>query len=122
MNGANSSTFKLSILNKLLSIALINITFMFLISLYAVNQMSLIGVEIEEISELDMPLVSSISQIKTHQLQQAVYVERAIRIVQEIQFNVNENISIKLDFDSVMNQFTQLSKTVAEEFLIRKNN
>jgi len=83
--------------------------------------MSLIGAEIEEISELDMPLVSAISQIKTHQLQQAIYVERAIRIVKEIKFNINENMGIKLDFDSVMNKFSELSKKVTKEIYDTEN-
>ena len=121
MTRTRNSFSNLSIFHKILSIALINIIFMSLISLFAINQMRLIGDEIEKVSQLDMPLVSAVTQIKTHQLQQAIYLERAIRIVQDFNFNDNENISIKIDFDSVMGLFTELSKMVNQEIFDTEN-
>jgi len=117
MNSKNNGVVKLSILHKLIGSAIINIIFMCLISLYAINQISLISEEIEEISQLDMPLVTAITKIETHQLEQAINFERALRIVQEINFNANTNKDIKSDFDLVMKKFNKLTSTVNQEII-----
>jgi len=119
MNSNNSAIIKLSILQKLFGTALINIIFMSLISIYAINQMSLIGTEIEEIAELDMPLVTAITQIEIHQLEQAIYLERALRVIQEINLNAKAkaDVNAKLDFDLAMNKFNEYSKKINQELI-----
>ena len=48
-------------------------------------QMSLIGAEIEEIAEQDIPLTGSLTNITVHQLEQAINFERALRYGEEMQ-------------------------------------
>lgn len=43
-------------------------------------KVSEIGYEIEAVAERDMPLIEAISQIETHQLEQAIHFERIIRL------------------------------------------
>ena len=112
MNSNNNEIVKLSILQKLFGAALINIFFMVIVSFYAIKQMSLIGIEIEEITQLDMPLLVSVTNIEIHQLKQAIYLERALRIIQDLDFNANENKKIKSDFDLVIKKFTRRSQQV----------
>ena len=79
-NAAQKSGLRFTIKQKLLLNALINIALMLSIGLYALNQMKLVGAEVEEIAEIDMPLVNMIANIETHQLEQAVALERLLRL------------------------------------------
>jgi len=76
-------TFK----QKLLLNALINFSLILIIGLYALNQMKLIGMEIEEIAEIDMPLISIITNIESHQLEQALNLERLLRLGSKTKFS-----------------------------------
>ena len=79
-NSTDKSGFQFTIKKKLILNAFINITLMLMIGLYALNQMKLIGEEVEEIAEIDMPLIRSITSIEAHQLEQALYLERLLRL------------------------------------------
>ena len=79
-NQAAASKFRFTIKQKLLLNALINITLLLVLGLYALNQMKLIGLEVEEIAEIDMPMVSMITNIESHQLEQALNLERLLRL------------------------------------------
>ncbi|ALO33739.1 hypothetical protein CMT41_02680 [Colwellia sp. MT41] len=79
-NSKQKSAFQFTIKKKLIVNAFINISLILIIGLYALNQMKLIGEEVEEIAEIDMPLIRSITAIETHQLEQALYLERVLRL------------------------------------------
>ena len=79
-NSTDKSGFQFTIKKKLFLNAFINIGLMLIIGLYALNQMKLIGEEVEEIAEIDMPLIRSITNIEAHQLEQALYLERLLRL------------------------------------------
>ena len=49
-------------------------------NLFIQSQIRSIGFEIEAIAERDMPLVEAITQIETHQLEQAIHFERILRL------------------------------------------
>jgi methyl-accepting chemotaxis protein len=69
---------KLSLKAKLLGFASILLGLLVIGSLYAILSMNSIGKELASIAEKDIPLTDNISQITTHQLEQAVNFERAI--------------------------------------------
>ena len=79
-NSTDKSGFQFTIKKKLFLNAFINIALILIIGLYALNQMKLIGEEVEEIAEIDMPLVRIITQIEIHQLEQSLYLERLLRL------------------------------------------
>ncbi|NQY49282.1 MAG: response regulator [Colwellia sp.] len=79
-NSTEKSGFQFTIKKKLFLNAFINISLILIIGLYALNQMKLIGEEVEEIAEIDMPLIRSITAIEAHQLEQAIYLERLLRL------------------------------------------
>ena len=115
--------FKFTIAKKLTLAATLNLLLMILISSYAMGLMTLIGSEIEEVAEIDIPLVKSLTQIEIKLLEQAIYFEKALRLGEEIQLNkfADEQtnlLRISNEFDDVFEQFNQYSvqiKAVLEE-------
>jgi len=79
-NAKPKSGLRFTIKQKLILNAVINISLMMLIGLYALNQMKRIGAEVEEVAKMDMPLVLAITNIKNNQLEQALYLERLFRL------------------------------------------
>jgi methyl-accepting chemotaxis protein len=74
-------------------------------------KLSSVGAEIESITEQDIPLNTVISKITTHQLEQGISFERALRFGDAMKTDPN----VEKDFKSAVHQFDELSKQVEEE-------
>ena len=103
---------------KLLLNALINISLMLLIGFYALNQMKLIGIEIEEIAEIDMPLIRIITKIETHQLEQTLNLERLLRLGSKTKFSP---LTLQ-EYANSKAQFYLYGAKVKEELLVAEKD
>ncbi|MCH2393125.1 methyl-accepting chemotaxis protein [Oceanibaculum sp.] len=70
----------LSVMQKLLAIVGLCISFTFAVGGAAVWQLSLIGEEMQSVVRNDMPLTSMVHKVSEHQLEQAVLLERVTRL------------------------------------------
>lgn len=71
---------KLSVTQKLLGVVALCVFFTALVGGTAIWQLSKIGGEIESIAERDLPVTEAVSRITLHQFEQAVLLERALRL------------------------------------------
>ena len=74
----------LSVGQKLLAIVGVSIVFLLMVAGVAVYQIARIGAEITDIAEQDIPLTAVVSAVTVHKLEQARYLERAIRFGEEM--------------------------------------
>lgn len=70
----------ISIATKLYGLAGLLIAFLLLSTTVSLIKMEQIGIEIADIAEQDIPLTNLLSNITTHQLEQAINFERALRL------------------------------------------
>ena len=77
----------------------------------SIYQMNLIGGEIEEIAERDVPLTEAVTNITIHQLEQALNLERAFRFGEEMQ----QNEHAAEQFAESVTKFHELAAKVDEE-------
>ena len=98
-----------SVMSKLLGIVGVCLASTVLVATIGIWQMSMIGVEIEAIAEDDMPLTTIISRITTHQLEQAILLERILRLSEP-----SAGTSLE-ELHKVEAQFEKLSKKVDAE-------
>ena len=70
---------KISIPNKIMAAVGLCLIFMAGLALVSIWQMTRIGKELESIAEANMPITEVVSKITTHQLEQAVLLERSLR-------------------------------------------
>ena len=116
-NSPEKSGFQFSIKKKLFLNAFINIALILIIGLYALNQMKLIGEEVEEIAEIDMPLVRIITQIEIHQLEQSLYLERLLRLGSQ----THQTTLTKQEYAVAKNKFDHFGKRIEQELAIAEN-
>jgi methyl-accepting chemotaxis protein len=64
---------------KIIGLAAVLLVMMGIVAGIGIVKMNVIGHEIESIAENDIPLVEILTQIETHQLEQAIWFERALR-------------------------------------------
>ncbi|NQZ08508.1 MAG: hypothetical protein HRT35_15250 [Algicola sp.] len=110
MNAKHPLVLKLSIAQKLLLTASVNIVFMLVIGFYAIDRINVIGTEIARIAEVDMPMVTMVTSIETMQLQQSLYLERALRTAQ----HMTKKASAKQDYHFATDQFNQFGQKVSK--------
>ena len=77
----------------------------------SIYQMNLIGGEIEEIAEQDVPLTEAVTNITVHQLDQAINLERAFRYGEEMQQSEHAAEQFALS----VKKFHELAEKVNEE-------
>ena len=87
------------------------IIMLLVISLYSISVMSSIGHELEGISEHDIPVTENLTLITSHQLEQAIHFERALRFAGETHHN-NGDQSL---FEAEIVAFDKLSHKVEQE-------
>jgi len=107
-----------SIRARMFALLAINIAFLVGLSVFTGIQLRAIGNEIEEIAELDVPIASLLTKVTTHQLEQAVHFERALRYGEEMNFpGVPDDVkkAALKHFDEEIEQFKYYSKLVVEE-------
>jgi len=66
------------IAHKVLSLTVLLLSFIVLVGWIGLSQMKLIGNEIVDIAEIDIPLTNMMTQATEHQLQQVIAFERAL--------------------------------------------
>ncbi|MCJ8270770.1 MAG: HAMP domain-containing protein [Psychrosphaera sp.] len=110
MNAKHPFVLKLSIAQKLLLTASINIVFMLIIGFYAIDRINVIGTEIARIAEVDIPMATMVTSIETMQLQQSLYLERALRTAQ----HMAKKASAKQDYHFATDQFNQFGRQVSK--------
>jgi len=79
----------ISIATKLYGLAGLLIAFLLLSTAVSLIKMQQIGIEIADIAEQDIPLTNLLSNITTHQLEQAINFERALRLGGEMKSDPN---------------------------------
>lgn len=78
-----------------------------------ISNMNKIGAEIVAIAHQDIPMTTSVTNITVHQLEQAVYFERALRYGIEMQ---TDN-KLKSKFKESTHHFEKLNKTIEKEII-----
>lgn len=111
-NAQRSSFF--SVGRKIGAVVAICLAFLVAVSATAIYQMEEIAREIEAIAERDAPMVEMLSKITTHQLEQAISMERSFRYGEEMRTFA----PAKSHFDKSWKSFDKYSKMIAEEVKI----
>lgn len=79
------------------------------LGLYSVRSMNQIGVEIETIAEEIIPITNAVANMETHQLEQAIVLERAFR------FGEEEGSHAKEMFEKEIEIFEEFSQEISTE-------
>ncbi|RDH85694.1 MAG: methyl-accepting chemotaxis protein [endosymbiont of Galathealinum brachiosum] len=82
------------------------------IGVYAIVSVSKVSQEIDDVANLDMPLTEMVTKVVEHQLEQAVYFERALRFGEQVgsEDHAAENLKHSIA------QFDKINKKIKEEF------
>lgn len=80
---------------------------------YGIYQMGKIGGEIYEIAEHDLPLTEIVTNVTTHQLEQAIALQRSLRYGEEMLSDPDK----RQLFDDTARRFQELGGTVKKEFV-----
>lgn len=99
----------LKIGHRIYSLMAITLLFMILIGGTGVYKMGVIGHELEEIAERDMPLTQMVSKITAHQLEQAILLEQGLRLAGI------ESAGQGHTLESTVKHFTELAHQVDDE-------
>ena len=97
--------------HRIFLLAMFLLSFIVMIGGVGVYKMNVIGHEMEEIAERDIPLTQILEKITVHQLEQAILMEKALRIKGVIKTSEGE------DFVSVAKDFEKLAKKTDDEIL-----
>ena len=100
-----------TVMHKLLGIVGLCLMATVVVATIGIWQMARIGQEIESIAEDDMPLTEMVSRVTVHQLEQAVLLERILRLSGLVTESTPEELR------AVQEEFERLSATVDEEIV-----
>jgi methyl-accepting chemotaxis protein len=100
-----------TVMHKLLGIVGLCLMATVVVAVIGIWQMSRIGAEIEAVAEEDMPLTEVVSRVTVHQLEQAVLLERILRLSGLVTETTPEELR------AVEAEFERLSALVDEEVL-----
>lgn len=109
MKQLNDLPIKLKIVGNVLILLL----FLFISSAYSWYAMNSIGIELEDIAELDMPLTGNLTLITEHQLEQSIHFERVLRY--GYLRTTDDSYTPKMKSEIVL--FEKLSKQVNAEIM-----
>ena len=104
---------KLSIAQKVYFLGLSLLMFMLAIGLVSLYQTNKIGIELKDIAEEDIPLTKLLTQVTEHQLEQAIYFERAM--IKAI--TVQQGIESPSSFQKAKNNVEKLIKKTQKEII-----
>ncbi|MCH7889768.1 MAG: HAMP domain-containing protein, partial [Proteobacteria bacterium] len=107
LDGAKGMT----VAKKLMALVGLLVALMIVVAATGIYQMSRIGIEITEIAEQDLPLIEIVSAITTHQLEQAVNFERALRYG----MGMEQSERARGHFTKAVETFEELARKVDEE-------
>lgn len=99
---------------RIFAVSLTLILFSVVVGTVSFVQMDKIGNEITEIAEEDIPLIKILTEITTHQLEQAILLERAIRFGEESALG---NVSSAAKYQQTLSRFMEYDKKIEEEIL-----
>ncbi|MEP3114358.1 methyl-accepting chemotaxis protein [Nisaea sp.] len=106
------SAFKnMRIKHRILALVFISLATLGCISLTSIYTMQVIGDELADIAEQDIPLTEALQDITIHQLEQAVITERLIGVI-EVTRAGGEPIA---DTEELLNSFTKLGHKIEDE-------
>ena len=109
--GSKSKNFSVSA--KIFGIVGFCLLLLSAVALYSIWQVTKIGHEIEGIAQRDLPISGALVKVTTHQLEQAVYLERALR-----SSGVKETgETAQATFEESFKKFVDLAAKVDEEIL-----
>ncbi len=106
-----STSLKLNIRGRILSLALSVLFLLIMVGGFSYYYMSKIGGEITSIAEEDLPLIKKISQIEAHQFEQAVILERILKLFHQSQYENESHI------EELEKEFEELSEKVDIEIV-----
>lgn len=109
----------LSLRSKIMGLIGVVITLSLVGNIVVETQLAKLGNEIEAIAERDMPLVSAITKIETHQLEQAIHFERILRLANLGEQNVEQLSTEIAAFNELAHLVDEELKTA--EILIEKD-
>lgn len=101
---------KLSIGQRVKLMILWSLVSVWALAIISVQTMSQIGKELEQIAHYDMPITKILEQITTHQLEQAILFEKALRYT-------NIQVSDSHELDDLIHKFEDLGHKVDKEIL-----
>lgn len=105
-------TRPLSVGKKILSIIGLCLFLLVAVAAMSVWQLQKLNQEFKSITNFNIPLSSALSQLSSHQLEQAIYIERALRLSQE-----QDSQKRGAEFSKLLQKITQLGMTVDKEFV-----
>jgi len=105
--------FRLNVGSKVIGGYVVVTTLVLFILVYAISQLNIIGEEITEIANEDIPLTEVVTTIETNQLEQAIYFERTLKYAHALGTVADAPKRIKESID----KFHQHAKKVDEEIL-----
>lgn len=118
----NTLLNNLSTRTKIMGSTLLLLLILLATSLQAILAMSEIGNEMESITKLDIPLTEKITLLTEHQLEQAIYFERAVKygvLLPLSRLNIGEGLdenNIRQHFQKEQSRFSSLSPMMEQEF------
>jgi methyl-accepting chemotaxis protein len=103
----------LSIRKKIIGVCLITLPLPLVALIYAVFSMNLIGIELKEIAEEDMPITRQLTKVTVLQLEQAIHFEKAMRFsgIQKKDADLNAVLAKEIE------KFEEQSKSADALFL-----
>jgi len=104
---------RLMIAQKILLLGFTQIILMIILGSYAIYQMDKIGIALVDIAEEDIPLTKMLTKVTEHQLEQAIYFERAL--IKAIR--VEQGMESKANFDKYKNKVHDLTVKTEKEIL-----
>lgn len=118
----NTLLNKLSTRTKVMGSTLVLLLILSVTSLQAILAMSEIGGEMTSITQQDIPLTEKITLLTEHQLEQAVYFERAVKygiLLPLVSFDEGQGFdqnNIREHFQKERSEFSSLSQLIDQEF------
>ncbi len=106
----------LTIKRKIYTLATLAILISLFIAGGAIYSINIIGKQLKQVAEEDIPLTAAVSKITVHQLEQAVLFERAIRLAE----TALHNPSVKGHYEETKDAFLKLAKKVDQEIIEAK--
>ena len=103
----------LSIQTWIIGITSLLLLLMLAISLTSITSINKIGQELVGIAEEELPMVSHLTNITTHQLEQAVHFERALRFGELLKTEATAKALFDSEVSGFHNRTKQLEKTIA---------
>jgi methyl-accepting chemotaxis protein len=104
----------LKIIQKVFLLSFIQLCLILAIGFIGITQMAKIGAELMDIAEKDIPLSHSLTQLSEHQLQQAIYFERALFQASLVKLGKTE---MQKAFSNTQKKLTNISLTIDKEIV-----